>query len=286
MSVRLLAALLWLIHWLPFRVMGWISHPLGMLLYRLLSRRRKIGEVNLQLCFADWSPAQRNRVLRQHFQQTAQLFLAYSILYWGSEARLRRLIRVEGEEHLNAQRDLPLILLSPHFLALDFGGVRYAMEHDGAAYLASQRGAFNEISLRIRRRFRQPLLVPRAEGIRPIIRGLKKGIAFYYLPDQDLGPKESIFVPFFGVPTATIPALSRIAKMSHAAVVPMMTTLQGNQLVLRYEAAWPNFPSEDVVADTVRMNQFIEQRILEHPSQYFWLHRRFKTRPAGETSVY
>jgi KDO2-lipid IV(A) lauroyltransferase len=286
MSVRLLAALLWLIHWLPFRVMGWLAQPIGLLLYALLSRRRKIGETNLKLCFLDWSAAQRAKVLRQHFCQAAQLFLAYSILYWGSEARIRRLVRVEGAEHLEAHRGEPVILLSPHFLGLDFGGVRYAMEHDGSAYLASQRGAFNEISLRIRRRFRQPLLVPRADGIRPIIRALKKGIGFYYLPDQDLGPKESIFVPFFGVPTATVPALSRIAQMSKAVVIPMIASLQHDHLVLRYEAAWANFPSNDIAADTLRMNQFIEQRVLEHPSQYFWLHRRFKTRPDGEPSVY
>ncbi|WP_028450262.1 lysophospholipid acyltransferase family protein [Chitinibacter tainanensis] len=286
MSTRLLAALLWLLHWIPFPLMRWVSIPIGLLLYAMLKRRRHIGETNLRLCFPAWPAAQRAQVLRQHFCQAAHLFLAYSILYWGSAARIRRLVRVEGEEHLAAHTGQPVILLSPHFLGLDFGGVRYAMEHDGSAYLASQRGAFNEISLRIRRRFRQPLLVPRADGIRPIIRALKQGIAFYYLPDQDLGPKESIFVPFFGVPTATIPALSRIAKMSGAAVIPMIATLRGSQLVLRYEAAWDNFPSADAAADTLRMNQFIERKVLEYPSQYFWLHRRFKTRPEGEASVY
>ncbi|WP_157314479.1 lipid A biosynthesis acyltransferase [Chitinibacter sp. GC72] len=286
MSTRLLAGLLWIIHWIPFRVMGWLAQPIGYALYLLLKRRRKIGAVNLTLCFPDWSPSQRSSVLRQHFCQAAQLFLAYSILYWGSEQRIRRLVKVEGEHHPQAHQEQPVILLSPHFLALDFGGMRYAMERDGSAYLASQRGAFNEISLRIRRRFRQTLLVPRAEGIRPIIRALKQGIAFYYLPDQDLGPKESIFVPFFGVQTATIPALSRIAQISKAVVIPMIATLEGNHIVLRFEAAWENFPSSDMEADTLRMNQFIEQRVLAHPSQYFWLHRRFKTRPEGEASPY
>ncbi|QLI81235.1 lipid A biosynthesis acyltransferase [Chitinibacter fontanus] len=286
MSVRLLAALLWLIHWIPFRVMGWIAQPIGLLLYHLLSRRRKIGAVNLRLCLPHLSEPERARLLRQHFCQSAHVMLGYSILYWGSPRRLEKLVRVEGAEHLAQAAGKPVILLSPHFLGLDFGGVRFSMEHHGSAYLASQRGAFNEISYRLRNRFHQPLLVKRSEGIRPIVKALKQGVAFYYLPDQDLGPKDSIFVPFFGVATATTPALPRIAKISHAQVIPMVTTLYADHLVVRYEAAWQHYPSEDVTADTLRMNQFIEQRVLDHPSQYFWLHRRFKTRPEGEASVY
>nr|WP_314899035.1 lipid A biosynthesis lauroyl acyltransferase [uncultured Deefgea sp.] len=286
MMVRLIAAILWLIHLIPFPVMHWISLPLGWVLYNTLKRRRHIGETNLKLCFPEYSQIQRAQLLQRHFQQSVHLVLAYSILYWGSAERLRRIIRVEGEEHIQQQVGKPYILLSPHFLGLDFGGQRYSLDYRGSAYLASQRGAFNQISLHLRSRFNNPLLVPRSEGIRPIIKALKQNIPFYYLPDQDLGPKDSIFVPFFGVPTATTPALSRIAKMSQATVIPMVTTLHDDHLLLRYEAPWTNFPSDNIEADTLRMNQFIEQRVLENPSQYFWLHRRFKTRPEGESCVY
>ena len=132
------------------------------------------------------------------------------------------------------------------------------------------------------------MLFSRQEGIRPIVRTLREGLPFYYLPDMDFGERDSIFVPFFGVSAATITGLSRLASVAGAVVVPAVTRqLPGaGGYVFRFYPAWTDFPGASVEEDTRRMNAFIEERVLEMPEQYFWLHKRFKTRPAGEPRFY
>ena len=117
---------------------------------------------------------------------------------------------------------------------------------------------------------------------------MRAGRPFYYLPDQDYGPRDTIFVPFFGVPAATVPGLSRIAQVAEARVLPCVTRMLpgGSGYVLRIDPPWDNFPSGDLVADTRRMNEYIERRVLEMPEQYLWMHKRFKTRPPGEARFY
>jgi KDO2-lipid IV(A) lauroyltransferase len=109
---------------------------------------------------------------------------------------------------------------------------------------------------------------------------------FYFLPDMDFGPRDAIFVPFFGVPAATVTALGRLAKLSGASVVPVITVQHPTSYELVIHSPWENFPTGDIEADVRRMNAFIEDRVREHPEQYFWAHKRFKTRPPGEPSPY
>lgn len=288
MKVRLLSALFWLLHWLPFPLLRLKGAMLGELLFLLMNRRRQIGLRNLQLCFPDWNADERRRILRRHFREMAAGLLGYGILLHGSAKRIERLVRREGVEHFDAAAaQAPVIMLAPHFLSIDFGGIRHTIDYGGASMYSAQRvGAFDQLLLRARSRFKNPLLIKRSDGIRPCVRALKEGRCFYYLPDQDLGPRESIFAPFFGIPTATTPALSRLAQMARAKVVPMVTEMTATGFVLRYYPAWDDFPSEDIDADTARMNAFIEARVRELPSQYYWLHRRFKTRPEGSPSLY
>jgi KDO2-lipid IV(A) lauroyltransferase len=286
MKLKLTIALLWLLQLLPFRVMQWIAIPLGSLLFFVIGRRREVGLTNLKLCFPEWSEARRRTVLRQHFIEMTSTILGYSILLHASKNRLRRLIHIEGFEHFTAVQDRPIIMLVPHFLGLDYGGMGYIMDHKGSSMYAEQRGVFHEISLKIRSRYNDPVLIKRTDGIRSIVRSLKTKLPFYYLPDQDMGPQQSIFAPFFGVSTATLPMLGKLAEMTNAVVIPVITTIAKGHVVSRYYPAWENFPSGDMLADTTRMNQFIEDIAREHPSQYYWLHRRFKTRPEGENSVY
>lgn len=275
-------------HWLPFPLLRLKGVVLGSLLYLLMGRRRRIGLRNLEICFPEWTAAERRRVMLRHFQEFAAGLLAYGILLHGSARRIERLVRREGVEHFDAAAAQgPVIMLAPHFLSIDFGGVRHTIDYRGASMYSAQRmGAFDALLLRVRGRFNSPVLIKRSDGIRPCIRALKDGRCFYYLPDQDLGPRESVFAPFFGVATATIPALSRLAQMARAQVVPMVTEMTWSGFVLRYYPAWQDFPGSDLVADTARMNAFIEERVRELPSQYYWLHRRFKTRPEGEPSLY
>jgi Kdo2-lipid IVA lauroyltransferase/acyltransferase len=288
MSKILLTAWFWLLHWLPFPLIRLKGAMLGELLFWLVGRRRNIGLRNLQLCFPDWTEAERRRVLRRHFREMASGLLGYGILIFGSQRRLEKLIRREGLEHYTAAAAQgPVIMLAPHFLGLDYGGIRHTIDYGGASMYSAQRiGAFDSLLLRARSRFNNPRLIARHEGIRPCVRALKDGINFYYLPDQDLGPRESIFAPFFGIPTATVPALSRLAQLGRARVVPMVAEMGWFGFTLRYYPVWENFPGESVEEDTARMNAFIEDRIREMPSQYYWLHRRFKTRPEGEASLY
>jgi KDO2-lipid IV(A) lauroyltransferase len=283
-----LGAVMWLIHLLPQPIIVWLGNRLGSLFFYLAKERRQVGLINLGLCFPLMSEKKKQQIIHDHFQYLTTALLQYSTLWFASKHYLTNWIRTEGEEHFRALGDQPIILLAPHFVGLDVGGLRYLMTFlKGASMYAIQKNkSINRLLLRGRSRFAKPQLFSRQDGVRGIIRSLRNGTPLYYLPDQDYGPQESIFVPFFGVSTATIDGLARLAKAGKARVVPAVTRREGNHYVLKYYPAWENFPTDDIAADTRRMNAFIEARILETPEQYFWLHKRFKTRPQGEKPFY
>ena len=192
-------------------------------------------------------------------------------------------------EHFEAVKDKPSILLTPHFVGMDVGGQWIAQHTDTVCMYANQKNRYlTELLLEKRARFRKQLLFSRQQGLRPILKGMRAGMPFVYPPDQDQGVKDGAFIPFFGVPAATMTSVPRIANMTGAKVVPSITRLLpgGAGYVLTFYQAWDNYPSGDDIADTRRMNEFIEQRVREMPEQYFWLHKRFKTRPPGEERFY
>jgi KDO2-lipid IV(A) lauroyltransferase len=185
--------------------------------------------------------------------------------------------------------DRPVIWLAPHFVGLDMGGVRLTTEYPLVSMYSRQKNPLvDRLLLHSRTRFGNSPMASRQDGLKPVVREMKKGLPFYYLPDMDFGARDAVFVPFFGVPAATITAMSRLAKITGAAVVPCVTRqLPGGEgYVATFHPAWQDFPSGDVEADTRRMNAFIETEVLRMPEQYFWLHKRFKTRPPGEKRVY
>jgi KDO2-lipid IV(A) lauroyltransferase len=289
MLTRLGLAAIWLLRLLPLRLLAPLGHGLGFLLYLLGRERREVALTNLRLCFPQWSETERRRVGRAHFQAFGRSFLEHGILWWSSKERVQRLVRIEGIEHWRAIADRPVIWLAPHFIGLDMGGIRISSEYRGISVYSRQKDpAFDEILYHGRTRFVMPELYSRQEGVRSVIKALRRGLPFYYLPDMDFGSRESIFVPFFGVPAATVTGLSRIARLSGAVVVPTVTRqLPGAAgYVLTFYPAWRDFPTDDVERDTRRMNAFIEERVLEMPEQYYWLHKRFKTRPPGEAKYY
>jgi KDO2-lipid IV(A) lauroyltransferase len=178
-------------------------------------------------------------------------------------------------------------LLSPHFVGLDAGATRISMHIVGCSVYSNQKNpVFNQVLYKGRQRFNDAILFSRQDGMRKIIKTMKEGHQFYYLPDLDFGPKDSIFVPFFGVPAATIPGVSRIARLTGARVVPCITRQVPDGYEVEVMPAWDNFPGESVEADTEMVNRFIESQVLRMPAQYFWLHKRFKTRPPGEQRFY
>jgi len=289
MLTRLGLAAIWLLRLLPLRLLAPLGRGLGFLLYLLGRERREVALTNLRLCFPQWSETERRRVGRAHFQAFGRSFLEHGILWWSSKERVQRLVRIEGIEHWRAIADRPVIWLAPHFIGLDMGGIRISSEYRGISVYSRQKDpAFDEILYHGRTRFVMPELYSRQEGVRSVIKALRRGLPFYYLPDMDFGSRDSIFVPFFGVPAATVTGLSRIARLSGAVVVPTVTRqLPGAAgYVLTFYPAWRDFPTDDVERDTRRMNAFIEERVLEMPEQYYWLHKRFKTRPPGEAKYY
>ena len=290
MMSRLGIFLLWLIHWSPLSFQARIGNGLGKLLYVLAAKRRKIGAINLALCFPDWPQAKRETVLRQHFQAMTRAAMEHGELWWSDRKRINKMVKIEGLAHFKAEFGKPLILLAPHFIGLDMGGVRLSTEYAPlvSMYSRLKNPLFDQLMMQARTRFGQSRLISRHEGVRPLIREMKLGAPLYYLPDQDFGAKDAVFAPFFGVPAATVNALPRIAKLAHARVLPVVTRQLpgGKGYVAEFYPAWDNFPSDDLVADVTRMNAFIEDRVREMPEQYFWLHKRFKTRPPGGVKFY
>jgi Kdo2-lipid IVA lauroyltransferase/acyltransferase len=287
--IRVALAIIWVLHFLPLALLAPIGRGFGLLLYAAARERRRVARINLRLCFPQWSDAQRRRTARRHFQAFGRAVLERGLLWWSSRERILRIVRIEGLQHWQAVAGQPVIWLAPHFVGLDMGGTRLAAEFPAASMYSRQKDPIlDAILYHGRTRFVMPKLFSRQEGLRPLVRAMREGLPFYYLPDMDFGSRDSVFVPFFGVPAATITGLARIARLAHALVVPVVTRQLpgGRGYVLQFHPPWEAFPSDDPVADTRRMNAFIEDRVREAPEQYHWLHKRFKTRPAGEPPVY
>jgi Kdo2-lipid IVA lauroyltransferase/acyltransferase len=289
MVERVAVGLLWVLHFLPLRVLALVGEAFGVALYALAHERRRVCTINLEKCFPHWTSEQRAAVARAHFRAQGRAIVERSLLWWAPRERIMRLARIAGLEHLRPELGKPLIVLVPHFVGLDAGGTRIACEYDWSAIYAKQKSSLmTEMLVWGRSRFGNQRLYSRQDGVRAAVGSLRKGIPLYYLPDQDYGPRDAIFVPFFGVPAATITGLSRLAALGRARVIPCITRLlpQGRGYEVRFYPAWDNFPTADVAADARRMNTFIEERVLEMPEQYNWAHKRFKTRPEGEDKWY
>ncbi|MEK6209013.1 MAG: lipid A biosynthesis acyltransferase [Pseudomonadota bacterium] len=289
MLTRLAIGVFWLLHFLPLAVLARIGAVAGLAFMAFGRERREVARTNLALCFPGWDEARREAVLRAHFRAIGRSFFEAGIVWWGSEERIRRIVRIEGEEHARAQGDRRIILLVPHFAGIEMEGLRVSMDCKGMAVYSHQKNrVFDQFLVRVRSRFPGTRMVARQEGVKTLLRGFKDGVVLQLSPDLDLGPRDAIFVPFFGVQAATVTALSRLARLADAVIVPVVVRqLPGGEgYVMRMYPAWENYPGESVEADTRRMNAFIEERVLEMPEQYYWVHKRFKTRPEGEPRIY
>ncbi|MBK7473756.1 MAG: lipid A biosynthesis acyltransferase [Betaproteobacteria bacterium] len=289
MLTRFALGLIWLAQWLPAGAIARLGRGIGWLGYRLAVPRRKVVLTNLRLCFPGLTEAERIALARRHFSALGRAIMERAVMWYAPLERVTQFVRLEEVEHFEAVRGRPVLLLAPHFVGLDMGGVRVAIAWRTASMYGKQKNPALDAAMRHgRERFGDPVLISRQDGIRPVVRALRDGFAFYYLPDMDFGPRESIFVPFFGVTTATVPALARLAQVSRARVVPVVTRQlpDGEGYAAKFYPAWEDFPTGDIDADTRRMNEFIEARVREMPEQYYWVHKRFKTRPAGEERIY
>ncbi|GGC80971.1 LpxL/LpxP family acyltransferase [Undibacterium terreum] len=287
--MRLLLGFMWLLHWLPLPVLGRLGNGLGSLLFRIMAPRRHITLTNLRLCMPQLSEQERKQLAIQHFQAYARSVLERSILWWAPLERLKKLIVLDPALPVAEIQSGPTILLCPHFVSLDVAGAAVAMEISMSSIYTQQRNEVFDKALRDgRTRFRPQKLLAREAGVKPIIRELRNGGGFFMLPDMDFGAKDAEFVPFFGIPAATLTATARIASVTNAQVIPVIATMLPNfkGWKVTFHPAWKNYPGDDMVAATRFMNEFIEKEVLKAPAEYFWTHKRFKTRPPGEPGVY
>ena len=267
------------------RALGWC---LGQLLYVLAVPRRKVALRNLALCFPEATAAQRRRWARETFVVFCQTWLDRSWLWFAPREVVQRRVRLQGALN-ELEGDTPTIIFAPHFYGMDAGGTALTLHTPRAftsIFSTHPDPAVDAWFMAGRQRFGDVRMLNRADGVKPIISNLRKGGLLYLLSDMDFGPGESIFVPFYGVPTATVPSLPRFARLGRAKVIGMYTRLAPTGYVAEITPAWEGYPSDDVEADTAQMNLRLQSYIDTMPGQYYWVHKRFKTRPAGEPSVY
>jgi len=267
------------------RGLGWL---LGWVLYLVVVPRRRIVRTNLRLCFPQLDARARERRVVRVFIRFAQAWLDRSWLWHGTPETVRDRLRLTGALH-ELQGDTPTVIFAPHFVGLDAGWTAITQQlprRFTTIYTDQSNRVLHEWILRGRQRFGRSRLFGRSDGVRSIVDALRKGEPLYLLPDMNFGPEESIFVPFYGVPAATVPSLSRFARLARAKVVPLLTCITREGYEVQVLPAWPDFPSEDLEADTACMNRRLQDYIDGMPDQYYWVHKRFKTRPAGAAPVY
>ena len=288
---RAVLGLLWLLQRLPLGVQAALGRGLGRLLHLLAGGRRRVALRNVALCLPDWDEGRRRQLVREHFQWLARSLLERGLLWYAPPGRLKTLIQVEGDVGLAERSDKPVMWLVPHFVALDVAGVATQLFQGGkvaSVYQAQSNTVFDAAMRSGRLRFGLAEIFARSERALPLVRAIKRGHAFFNLPDMDFGAKDAAFVPFFGVQAATLLAPARMARSLGMLVQPVVAEILpgGQGYRVRFLPPWDDFPGDDDVAAATRMNRWIEDQIRLNPAQYLWVHKRFKTRPAGEGSLY
>ena len=263
---------------------------LGNLLYAVLPSRRRVAQLNLSLCFPKLAAEEIQTLVRENIRNTARMLLYSGFVWWAPEIKLRKRVTVRNEEILDRleREGRGFILLAPHFLALELGGIFLSLRSPGVSvYQRTRNPVFDRSMLRARQRF-GGTMYERKDDLRPMLKAIRRGKGCYYLPDQDPGKRRAVFAPFFGVPTATWPVLGRISKLCAAPVLPCATYLlpRGAGFEIVIGEPLEDFPADTQEGDAALMNAAIQGCVEQRPSQYFWVHKRFKTRPSGAPSIY
>ena len=268
---------------MPFDQAMAIGQGLGQLAWHIAPFRKRVAAVNLRLCFPDWTPAARQKLLRQHYEAMGMAIAELAFAWFPSASSQEALLpraRVEGLEHLDAARAAGqgVLLLTAHFTTLELNAwVLNQHRKFSALYRPPNHPVFARVMTE-RRAVQMERIVP-LEDTRGLFKALRQGHQVWYAPDQGRKIKESALVPFFGEPARTNTATGRIAQLGRAQVIPFFarrTPKNGYKITI--QPPLENFPTEDPLADTARVNQLIEQAIRAAPEQYFWLHKRFKKR--------
>ena len=254
-----------------------LGTALGRVLYALVGSRRRIVQTNLSLCFPERSEAERRQLAKQTFICFAQAFLDRAWLWHAPREWVQRRVRLTGAVHELAGSG-PTVIFLPHFVGLDaaWAGVALMVPRLSTTIYTDQSNKLaDQWILRGRQRFGHLRLFGRIDGVKPIVAALRQGQPLYLLPDMDFGLKDSVFVPFYGMATATVPSLSRFARLGRARVVPLLPRLTATGYEVQVLPAWDDFPGGDLVADTTLMNARLQDYIATMPAQYYWVHKRF-----------
>ena len=274
--------------YLPLPVVRALGTARGWVLYVLIGARRRVVHANFRVCFPELSNAERHKLALQTFVCFSQAWLDRAWLWHAPQAWVQQRVRLTGAVEELAGND-PTVIFLPHFVGLDAAWAAMALEMPRPSttiYTDQSNKLVDRWILQGRQRFGHLRLFGRIEGVKPIVAALREGQPLYLLPDMDFGPDESVFVPFYGVSTATVPSLSRFARLGRAKVVPLLPRITSYGYEVQVLPAWTDFPSGDPVADTALMNARLQDYITTMPAQYYWVHKRFKTRPEGEASLY
>ena len=279
------------------RSMGWL---LGWVLYGAVASRRHVVWTNLRLCFPDWPAPKLRQVSQQSFVHFAQAWLDRGWLWHGPEAVTKCRLQITGA--IDALQSAgPVVIFAPHFVGLDAGWTALTQQLSELPQAAADHGAGHHFStlyshqsnphvdawvLAGRKRFGDPRLFDRFAGPKPLVTSLREGGLLYLLPDMNYGLQESVFVPFYGIPAATVTSLTRLARLGRARIVPVVTRMTATGYDVQVMPAWPDMPTGDVTGDTALMNRRLESYIDTMPAQYYWVHKRFKDQPAGAAAVY
>ncbi|MCW5635909.1 MAG: lipid A biosynthesis acyltransferase [Rubrivivax sp.] len=291
LGARALLAFLWLLQWLPLPVLAALGRALGALLHRVGRSRRRVAVANVALCLPELDAAARAALVREHFRWLGRSIIERALLWYAPRRRLERLVHVEGDVGLADRSERPVMWLVPHFLALDVAGVATQLFQGRrvcSIYSAQSNAVLDAAMKRGRIRFGNAEIFSRQESALPLVRAIKRGQAFFNLPDMDFGLRDAAFVPFFGHPAATLLAPSRLARSLGMVVQPVVAELLpgGQGWRVRFLDPWTDWPTDDAEADAARMNRWIEGEIRRNPAQYLWVHKRFKTRPPGAPPLY
>lgn len=287
-STWLMLAGLWLLTRLPFSMQMWIGRMLGRLSYWLVKSRRHICEVNIRLCFPEKTSQEQQQLVKQTFISYGQGMMETAMSWFRNNKGFADRVTFVGQEHMQQALDSGhgVLMIGGHFSTLDFGGALMGLEYEyDIVHRYLDNPLFNLFMNRTRSRYVNNAIA--RKDVRGMIKALRKGHILWYAPDQDYGRRDSVFVPFMGVSTATITGTSRLAQMGKAKVVPVVYTRNPDNRTYQIEFKPPlNIPSGDDVEDARLFNQWLEEQVRKYPDQYLWLHKRFKTRPEGEASVY
>lgn len=267
------------------RALGWM---LGWVLYGVVRSRRHVVQTNLRLCFPELDATQLRDLSRRVFVRVSQAWLDRGWLWHGAPDKVRSRLKITGAVGQLTGSD-PVVIFAPHFVGMDAGGTAITQQlpcHITSIYTNQSNKEVDAWIRRGRLRFGSLRLFGRADGVKTIIASLRRGEPLYLLPDMNFGSHESLFVPFYGISAATVPSLSRFARLGRAKVVPVVTRMTSWGYEVQVLPAWSNFPSDDQVADTALMNARLQTYIDAMPDQYYWVHKRFKDRPPGEPDLY